>query len=111
MSAQSAGIARGDAPLIWNQRVACRTIKSTAFVYVGGRMVSLNEVGTRIWELFKDGATLASVSAAIALYVVLARKRALLGMAGDLSGADLERERAYYYVRKLDPVLVQRALV
>ena len=43
-----------------------------------------------------------SVSAALALYEVSSRRRALLGRAGDLAGERLLRERARYYARCVD---------
>lgn len=46
----------------WNPRIATRSLEGTAFVLHSGRMLSLNDVGTRVWELFKDGATLQSVA-------------------------------------------------
>lgn len=42
----------------WNDRVACRTLDGTAFVLLDSRMVSLNEVGTVVWEAFENGCTL-----------------------------------------------------
>ena len=37
----------------WNPRIACRTLEDTAFILHESKMVSLNEVGTFIWEQFK----------------------------------------------------------
>lgn len=54
-----------DSPLVWNPKVASRTLEDTAFVLVHGRMVTLNSVGTRVWELFERAATPRQVSAAI----------------------------------------------
>jgi Coenzyme PQQ synthesis protein D (PqqD) len=51
----------GATRLVWNPRVAARTLDGTAFVLLEARMVSLNEVGTRIWGRFKDGANLEEV--------------------------------------------------
>ena len=48
-------------PLKWNPKVACRTLEGTAFILLDSRMVRLNEVGTRIWELFEEGSTVKSV--------------------------------------------------
>ena len=45
----------------WNPRVACRTLDGTAFVLLDSRMVRLNAVGTRMWELLEQGATLKTV--------------------------------------------------
>ncbi len=50
---------------VWNPQVACRTLDGTAFILLKSRMMRLNEVGTRIWELFENGATLDHVAAAI----------------------------------------------
>lgn len=47
--------------LYWNPRVACRTVESTAFILLDSRMVRLNEVGTRVWELFELGSTVERV--------------------------------------------------
>ncbi len=49
----------------WHHRVACRTLEGTAFVLLSGRMLSLNAVGTRIWELFENGATVDDVAAQV----------------------------------------------
>lgn len=49
------------ATLRWNASVACRTLEGTAFILLNSRMVRLNEVGTRIWELFEEGSTIARV--------------------------------------------------
>jgi len=49
----------------WNPKVATRTLEGTAFVLLEGRMISLNAVGTRIWELCKSGASLPSIVASI----------------------------------------------
>ena len=50
----------------WNSAVATRTLDGTAFVLAGGRMVRLDEVGTLIWELLKEGSTVASVAERVA---------------------------------------------
>ena len=50
----------------WNPRVATRTYDGTAFILLDSRMVSLNEVGSRIWELCRDGAELDEVGRMIA---------------------------------------------
>ena len=49
----------------WNPKVACRTLEGTAFVLLNSRLVSLNGVGTRIWELFESGRTVGEVGAQI----------------------------------------------
>ena len=41
--------------------MACRTLDGTAFILLASRMVSLNEVGTFIWERFQNAATLEDV--------------------------------------------------
>lgn len=46
----------------WHQSVASRTLEGTAFVLLSGRMLSLNPVGTRIWEMFAEGATVQTVA-------------------------------------------------
>jgi hypothetical protein len=45
----------------WNPLVSCRTLDGTAFVLLKSRMVSLNEVGTFIWERLEKGAELEGV--------------------------------------------------
>ena len=50
----------------WNPKVACRTLDGTAFILHNSRMVSLNEVGSRVWELFEHGSTLDAVAQTIA---------------------------------------------
>ena len=40
--------------LQWNPQVSCRTLQDTAFILFGGRMISLNEVGSRVWDLFEQ---------------------------------------------------------
>jgi hypothetical protein len=54
-----------DGVLKWNPKVACRTLEGTAFILLSSRMVSLNEVGTFIWESLKEGATLDQVVASV----------------------------------------------
>ena len=49
----------------WNPRIACRTLEDTAFILHTSKMVSLNEVGTFIWESFKEGAEIKSVVDAV----------------------------------------------
>ncbi len=49
------------AALEWNSKVACRTLEGTAFILLDSRMVRLNEVGTRIWELYETGSTIKTV--------------------------------------------------
>jgi hypothetical protein len=45
----------------WNPKASCRTLDGTAFVLLGRRMVSLNEVGTFIWARLEKGAALDEV--------------------------------------------------
>lgn len=42
----------------WNPKVASRTLDDTAFVLLQSSMVSLNDVGTYLWEHFKTGSTI-----------------------------------------------------
>ena len=51
----------GTTPMRWHPKVACRTLEGTAFILLDSRMVRLNEVGTRIWELFEEGSTVGDV--------------------------------------------------
>ncbi len=51
----------------WNSRVASRTLEGTAFVLLDSRMLSLNPVGSRIWEHLRDGGTVEDVARRIAL--------------------------------------------
>ena len=64
-SEKGRGEERAAGTLAWNPRVACRTLDETAFILLNSRMVRLNEVGTRIWELFENGSTLDTVVAQI----------------------------------------------
>ena len=50
----------------WHPKVACRTLDGTAFILADSRMLSLNPVGSRIWDLLETGATIADLSATIA---------------------------------------------
>ena len=45
----------------WNPAVSCRTLDGTAFILLKSRMVSLNEVGTFIWERLEKGAELEAI--------------------------------------------------
>ena len=54
-----------DAHFVWNPRVACRTLDETAFILLQSKMVSLNEVGTYIWEHFKNASTVAQAATAV----------------------------------------------
>jgi hypothetical protein len=54
-----------DVRLTWNPQAACRTLEGTAFILLNSRMMRLNPVGTRIWELFENGSTVAAVVACI----------------------------------------------
>ncbi|MEL6543164.1 MAG: PqqD family protein [Myxococcota bacterium] len=51
--------------LCWNRDAACRTIDGTAFVLLHSRMVSLNSVGSFVWENFSTGRTVGSVVDAV----------------------------------------------
>jgi hypothetical protein len=51
-----------DTPLQWNPRVASRALEGTAFVLNAGRLVSLNDTGSRAWELWKDGKSITEVA-------------------------------------------------
>ena len=43
---------------MWNPKVACRTLDGTAFILLNSRMLSLNEVGTFLWDRLEEGASL-----------------------------------------------------
>ena len=43
---------------MWNPKVACRTLDGTAFILLNSRMLSLNEVGTFLWDRLENGANL-----------------------------------------------------
>ena len=49
----------------WNSESSCRTLDGTAFVLLGNRMVSLNEVGTFLWERLERGAELEQLVSAV----------------------------------------------
>ncbi|MEZ4271421.1 MAG: PqqD family protein [Myxococcota bacterium] len=49
----------------WHPQVASRTLEGTAFILHNSRMVSLNPVGTFIWDSFRDGATVSEVTLAV----------------------------------------------
>ena len=49
----------------WNPKIACRTLEDTAFILYQSRMVSLNEVGTFIWERFREPAGVSEVVDAV----------------------------------------------
>lgn len=51
--------------LSWNPHAACRTIEGTVFVLVHDRMISLNRVGSFVWEKFEKGSTIDNVVRAI----------------------------------------------
>lgn len=59
---------RHDGTLIycWNPKVATRTLDGTAFVLLNSRMVSLNPVGTCVWDLLRDGSSVHQVAEIIA---------------------------------------------
>ncbi len=54
-----------DIRLAWNDRLATRTLDDTAFVLLRSKMVSLNEVGTFVWEYFRDGSTIKDAADAV----------------------------------------------
>lgn len=47
--------------LCWNPKVSCRTLEGTAFILLKSQMISLSEVGTKIWDLFEQGTSLSQV--------------------------------------------------
>ena len=49
----------------WNPEIACRTLEETAFILHQSKMVSLNDVGTFIWECFKQACPISDVVAAV----------------------------------------------
>ena len=49
----------------WHPGVATRTLDGTAFILLGSRMLSLNPVGTHIWEQFEAGATVKRAAKAV----------------------------------------------
>ena len=49
----------------WNPKVASRTLDDTAFVLLQSSMVSLNDVGTYLWEHFKKGSTVEEAVTAV----------------------------------------------
>ena len=49
----------------WNPEIACRTLEETAFILHQSKMMSLNDVGTFIWEQFKIPSHLAGVVQAV----------------------------------------------
>ena len=49
----------------WNPKVASRTLDDTAFVLLQSSMVSLNDVGTYLWEYFKNGSTIEEAVGAV----------------------------------------------
>lgn len=51
-----------DRKYLWNPRVACRTLEGTAFVLMNSRLLSLNEVGTRIWGLLEKPHSVSEVT-------------------------------------------------
>jgi hypothetical protein len=56
--------------------VASRTLDDTAFILLNSRIIRLNEVGTRVWELFENGSTLEAVVEAIAREYDITKKQA-----------------------------------
>ncbi len=51
--------------LCWNREAACRTIDESAFVLLHSRMVSLNSVGSFVWEKFAEAQSVADVVNAV----------------------------------------------
>ena len=49
----------------WNSRIACRTLEETAFILWQSQMVSLNSVGTFVWEQFRNGSSLREIVDAV----------------------------------------------
>ena len=49
----------------WNPEIACRTLEETAFILHQSKMMSLNDVGTFIWEQFKIPSHLSGVVQAV----------------------------------------------
>lgn len=49
----------------WNPEIACRTLEETAFILHESKMMSLNDVGTFIWEQFKSPSHLPGVIQAV----------------------------------------------
>lgn len=56
---------QSDSIYAWNPQVACRTLEETAFILHESKMMSLNEVGTFIWEQFKTPISLQRVVDAV----------------------------------------------
>lgn len=63
--------------LAWNSEAACRTIDGTAFVLLRSRMVSLNSVGSFVWERFEKGAKVGEVVDAVVESFEIDRETAL----------------------------------
>ena len=49
----------------WNPKIACRTIEQTAFILFQSQMVSLNDVGSFVWEYFKEPSSIRNAVAAV----------------------------------------------
>ena len=49
----------------WNPEISCRTLEETAFILHQSKMMSLNDVGTFIWEQFKTPSHLSEVVQAV----------------------------------------------
>ena len=65
MTTDNAVKMNGTGQFKWNPRVATRTLDDTAFVLLQSRMVSLNEVGTFLWEHYKEASTLNAAVGAV----------------------------------------------
>ena len=60
----------------WNPKIASRTLEDTAFILYQSRMVSLNEVGTFIWERFQEPAGVWEVVDAVVEHFETTREQA-----------------------------------
>ena len=65
MAQEAKGTSEISAIYAWNPKVASRTLDDTAFVLLQSSMVSLNDVGTYLWEHFKKGSTVEEAVTAI----------------------------------------------
>jgi len=41
----------------WHSKIACRQLEDTAFILLNSRMISLDPIGSRIWQWFEQGST------------------------------------------------------
>jgi hypothetical protein len=65
MAQEAKGNEEIDVFYAWNPKVASRTLDDTAFVLLQSSMVSLNDVGTYLWEHFKKGSTVEEAVTAV----------------------------------------------